>query len=260
MRKQLHNHWHYIWNTGNGEMGNMGVHELDLCRWVLGHDSLPPRVISLGGRFGYVDDGQTPNTQLTVFDYDIPIIHEIRGLPRKAGDSGSDYYRMIQGGLVVQCENGYFAAGYGGGWVYDNDGKKIKQFSEQGAEYHVQNFVDAIRSRKSSDLRADILQGHTSSALCHLANISYRLGKESSPDQINESISTNKDAAETFERLTEHLDANNIDIEKSKPALGPWLKVDAQNERFIGDCTIAQKANEFLTRQYRKPFVVPENI
>ena len=115
-----------------------------------------------------------------------------------------DYYRNIEGGLVVQCENGYFAASYGGGWVYDNDGKKIKQFSEQGAEYHVQNFVDAMRSRKSSDLTADILEGHTSSALCHIANISYRVGKKSSLEQIKESISTNKDATETFDRLAEH--------------------------------------------------------
>jgi hypothetical protein len=82
MRKNLHYEWHWVWPTGNGDIGNQGVHEMDLCRWVLGQNVLPPQVMSFGGRFGYVDDGETPNTQIVFYDYKpVPIIFEVRGLP-----------------------------------------------------------------------------------------------------------------------------------------------------------------------------------
>ena len=68
-RQQLHYDWHWFWATGNGDIGNQGVHEMDVCRWMLGEEKLPPRVFSIGGRFGYVDDGETPNTQIAVLDY-----------------------------------------------------------------------------------------------------------------------------------------------------------------------------------------------
>ncbi|UCG55683.1 MAG: Gfo/Idh/MocA family oxidoreductase, partial [Phycisphaerales bacterium] len=125
MRKNLHYDWHWVWPTGNGDFGNNGIHFTDICRWFLDAYKLPPRVMSIGGRFGYVDDGHTPNTQLVWFDYrPAPIIFEVRGLPRARGDSAMDAYRGTRAGVVVQCENGYFV----GGWAYDNDGKKIKQF------------------------------------------------------------------------------------------------------------------------------------
>ena len=68
-RKQLHYDWHWFWATGNGDIGNQGVHEMDICRWMLGEEKLPPRVFSIGGRFGYDDDGETPNTQIAFLDY-----------------------------------------------------------------------------------------------------------------------------------------------------------------------------------------------
>ncbi len=80
MRKRLHYDWHWVWPTGNGDLGNQGVHEMDLCRWALGQDSLPKRAMSIGGRFGYDDDGTTANTQIAVFDYEpAPLIFEVRG-------------------------------------------------------------------------------------------------------------------------------------------------------------------------------------
>ena len=78
-----HYDWHWDFNTGNGDMGNQGIHQMDIARWFLGEDSLAPRVISIGGRLGYDDDGNTPNTQVTYFDYpNAPLIFETRGLPR----------------------------------------------------------------------------------------------------------------------------------------------------------------------------------
>ncbi len=179
MRKNLHYDWHWVWPTGNGDLGNQSIHEVNMCRWAIGQTNLAPRVISVGGRVGYDNDGETPNTQLSFYDYrPVPIINEVRGLPRKTKDTVMDHYRGIRIGVVFQCEGGYYAGGGSGGWVYDKDDKKIKQFVQDGAGDHQKNFVDAMRSRKVSDQHADIEQGHLSSALCHMANISYRVGAE----------------------------------------------------------------------------------
>jgi len=268
MRKNLHYDWHWVWPTGNGDMGNLGTHQVDDCRWAAGQSGLPRRVISIGGRFGYIDDGQTPNTQLAIFDYKpAPIIIEIRGLPRAKGLRQMDHYRGIRSGNIIQCEHGYFAGGRGGGWSYDNDGKKIRQFVGDGGGGHQANFIKAMRSRKVSDLNADILEGHLSAALCHLANTSYRLGQQSSPEQIRETIQGNKvgdsilpgEAPETFERLETHLAANEVDLKKMPAFLGPWLKWDSEREKFVGGFP-ARWANELLRRDYRRPFVVPEKV
>lgn len=261
MRKRLHYDWHWLWATGCGSIGNVGLHQMDICRWALGQTALAPRVISIGGRFGYIDDGQTANTQIAILDYQpAPILFEVRSLPRKKEDAqkdawaAMDNYRGIRVGVVIHCEHGYFA----GGWAYDNNGKKIKQFRRDGGGGHQANFIKAMRSRKTADLNADILEGHISSALSHMANISHRIGTESSPDQIKEVISGNKDALEAFERFESHLSANGVDLRKTPAVLGPWLKMDSAKETFVGE--FAGRANKFLRRHYRKPFVVPEKV
>ena len=87
MRKNLHYDWHWVWPTGDGDFGNNGIHFIDVCRWFIGADKLAPRVMSIGGRFGYIDDGETPNTQIVLLDYEpAPIIFEVRGLTRAKGD------------------------------------------------------------------------------------------------------------------------------------------------------------------------------
>ncbi len=260
MRERLHYDWHWVWPTGNGDIGNQGVHEMDVCRWMLGQEGLPPRVMSVGGRFGYDDDGTTANTQLTILDYDsAPLLFEVRGLPRQAGGDQMDHYRQIRVGVVIQCEEGYFAGGNGGGWVYDNEGNRIKQFKAGGAETHMANFIDAVRSRRAADLKADVLKGHISSALCHLGNISYRIGTESSPEAILEAVRGESEAVETFERIQEHLGANGVDSRRTPPVLGPWLKLDPACERFVGGEGFEQ-ANDLLSRKYREPFIVPEQV
>ncbi|MHC4396340.1 MAG: hypothetical protein ACYS1A_11865 [Planctomycetota bacterium] len=155
---------------------------------------------------------------------------------------------------MVQCENGYFA----GGWVYDNNGEKIKQFKVTGGSGHHGNFIKAVRSHKVSDLNADVLEGHLSTALCHMGNISHLLGAKSSPEQIRETLRGNKEAMETFESFQNHLLANEVDIKKTPAVLGPWLKMDSKKEKFVGE--LSAQANKFLRRDYRKPFVVPEEV
>lgn len=258
MRKNLHYDWHWVWDTGNGEIGNQGVHQMDLARWALGESLLPPRVLSIGGRFGYDDDAETPNTQIVFFDYKkAPLIFEIRGLPRNKDVKAMDYYNGVSVGFVVECEGGYFA-GNNGGFIYDKDGKKMKQVPGGGAEDHPANFIKAVRSRKQQDLNADILEGHISSSLCHVGNISYRLGKESAPGQVVEAVKDTKGFSETFERFQKHLAAHEIDLKKNKPELGAWLEMDAEKEKFRG--VLAEKANDMLTRAYRQPFAVPEKV
>ena len=255
MRKNLHYDWHWVWPTGDGDLGNNGIHFMDVCRWVVGADKLAPRVISIGGRFGYVDDGRTPNTQIIYLDYKpAPVIYEVRGLSQSKSSSVMDNYRGIRIDVVIQCEGGYLA----GGWVYDNDGKKIKQFVRGGGGGHHVNFIKAVRSRKATDLNADILEGHLSSSLCHMGNISHRLGKEARPEEIAESVKGNKNMVEAFGRLEGHLAANEVNFKQTPRILGLPLEFDGEAERFTGANSDA--ANALLTRDYRKPFVVPEKV
>ncbi len=253
MRKRLHYDWHWVWNTGNGDLGNQGIHEMDVARWFLGVNELAPRVFSVGGRLGYIDDGETPNTQIIYQDYPgAPLIFEVRGLPAKTGAREMDKYKGADIGIVVECEGGHVTIpSYTAAVAYDKEGKVIKEF--KGSESHYANFIKAVRSRKYADLNADVLEGHLSSALCHTGNVSYVLGVQKSPDAVRESIKGNKDMEEAFGRMAEHLAANGVDIEKDKPTLGIPLKMDPKTERFVGNA----KANELLTRPYRPGFVVP---
>ena len=256
MRKKLHYDWHWVWPTGNGDLGNQGIHQMDMGRWALGETALSPRVLSVGGRLGYVDDGTTPNTMIVFHDYPAaPLIFEVRGLPAGAEDKDMDKYRGVSIGLVVDCEGGSMVIpGYTGAKILDKDGVEIKTFS--GVSSHFANFIDAVRSRKSTDLHADILQGHLSSALCHTGNISYRLGKTQSPDEIREAAKSNKDLAEALGRMEQHLAANNVDLKQTPATLGAVLKMDPKAERFIGN----PQAEQLLTREYRAPFVVPKKV
>lgn len=256
MRKRLHFDWHWIWDTGNGDLGNQGIHQMDMCYRSIRQDKLPPRVLSVGGRFGWHDDGQSANTQFIYFDYQpAPILFEVTGMPMKKGVRARSHYKGIRCGNVVHCEGGYFACGeFGGGWAYDNKGKKIKQFIAGGAEKHLQNFIDAVRSGKREDLNADVRKGHVSSSLCHMGNISHRLGRTSSPERIQDELRNLPGMTDAFERFQAHLDANGIDISKEKATLGPLLSMDPETESFTGPG--ADRANELLTKPYRKGFVV----
>lgn len=261
MRKNVHYDWHWFWNTGNGDLANTGVHQIDDCRFMLGDPGLPKRVMSLGGRFGFDDNAETPNTHMAVFEFEStpPIIIEIRNLPMKKGMTTMDHLRGVRdGGNIIQCEHGYFAGGRGGGWIYDNNHEKIKQYPGDGGGGHGANFIDAMRSRKSSDLHSEIEQGHLSSAYCHMANISWRLGKALPQEEMKAEIAGNQDALAAYERIINHLAANEIDLQKTPIIMGPWLQVNAEKEKLQGKHSRA--ANKYLSRKYRKPFVVPKKV
>jgi hypothetical protein len=245
----VHYDWHWIWDYGNGDLGNQGIHEMDKARWGLNKPQLPNAVVSVGGRFGYVDNGETANTQVCVYDYgDSQLIFEVRGLatdPLKGAKVGNIYYGT-EGVMVVPD--------YSRAIVYSLKGEELKRFT--GGENHFGNFVKAVRSRKKEDLNADILEGHLSSALCHLGNISYRLGKDEPFNKQSKAFGDNKEAAETFLRMEEHLKDNSVKLEETKYRLGRSLKLDPKAETFLND----KEADAMLTREYRKGFEVPAKL
>jgi predicted dehydrogenase len=252
----VHYDWHWIWHYGNGDLGNQGIHQMDIARWFLGVDELSPRVFSVGGRLGYEDDGETPNTQIVYHGYEkAPLIFEVRGLPEKTGSKNMDKYKGGSVAVIIECEGGHvLVPNYSSATAYDQDGKQIKEW--KGSSNHYENFIKAVRSRKHTELNADIWEGHLSSALCHTGNISYRLGRATSSTEIKEQIKGDKNATETFERMAEHLAANGVDLEKTKATMGVPLMMDPRVEKFIGN----PAADALLTREYRKPYVVPERV
>ncbi|MFO0843596.1 MAG: Gfo/Idh/MocA family oxidoreductase [Gemmataceae bacterium] len=177
----VHYEWHWVWDYGNGDLGNQGIHEMDKARWGLKKDCLPNSVVSVGGRFGYVDDGETANTQIICFDYgDCELLFEVRGLPTKGrtygkGEMKGDKVTAFVGNVWYGSNGFVVCPSYHGGVAFNNDGEVVKKF--EGGGDHFGNFIKAVRSRKKEDLNADILEGHLSSALCHLGNVSHRLGK-----------------------------------------------------------------------------------
>ncbi len=249
IRQRFHYDWHWFWDYGNGDLGNQGVHQMDIARWGLNKNSLPNRVLGLGGRFGYEDDGETPNTELVFCDYgDCQLIFEVRGLetPDLKGAKVGNIFYGEQGIMVIPS--------YSKAIVYDNDGNKVTEFDAGGD--HMRNFLDAVRSRRHTDLHADIEEGRLSSALCHLGNVSYLLGELVPFNSHSKAFGDNKEAYETFARFEEHLAANKVVLKETKYRLGRELQIDPARET----CGSDSRANRLLTREYRKPYVVPEKV
>jgi hypothetical protein len=248
----VHYDWHWIWNYGNGDLGNQGVHEMDKARWGLNKSTLPNAVFSLGGRFGYTDDGETANTQLCVFDYGPEkLLFEVRGLPTKG------YKGASVGNIWVGTEGYVVCPNYSSGVVYDKDGKEVTKFSGGNDQHHFDNFVKAVRSRKVEDLNCDIAEGHQSAALCHLANVSYRLGEEQVLSKAA-GVSDHKVVNEFAAAMIQHLKDNNVDVGGTKARFGPALAIDPKTETITsGD---KAKANALLFREYRKGFELKEAV
>jgi predicted dehydrogenase len=177
-RNLVHYNWHWFYDFGNGDLGNQGVHQMDIARWGLGQ-TLPVRVSSTGGRLGYVDQGETPNTQTCNFQYEdgTMLVFEVRGLPT-AEESGGRIGNQFYGSEGWMCQSDGFVAHVG----YDGDPREtdgpLPPVGGAGPEDHFANFVRAVRSRRIEDLNADVLEGHYSAALCHMALIAYRLGRD----------------------------------------------------------------------------------
>jgi len=241
-----------VWDTGNGDLGNQGIHQVDVARWGLGKDTMPRSVVGYGGRLGYVDDGETPNTHVMVLDYgDSQLIFETRGLktgkylpkgiaPTNAGAGVGNVFHGTDGYVVLTS--------YTGGAAFDKDGNLVTTFKGDGNHYR--NFIDAVRSRDVKSLRGECNEGHLSSALCHLGNISYLVGEQvsfgSGPKVANEF------EQDTWERFVSHLGENGVDTMGGTYRLGRKLDLNVKKETFKDG-----EANKHLSREYRKGFEVP---
>jgi hypothetical protein len=226
--------WHWFWDTGNGDIGNQGVHEMGICRWGLGDPEWPKSAFSSGGKYAYDDDQETPNTQLASYDYGgREIVFEVRGMmtggegtPARRGNarssragapapSNAGIPNIVTVGNLFYGSEGWASMDDAGFQAYKGETSELimEERPERGpgsdaTGLHMENFLAACRSRNVKDLNDPISNAHFSAGLCHLANISYRTGH--------------------------------------KLNLGP-------GPRFTGDA----EADKQLTRQpYRKPFVV----
>jgi hypothetical protein len=253
-RKKLDYDWHWQWAYGNGDLGNQGVHQMDIARWFLGEDAIAPEAWSVGGRLGYEDDGETPNTQIVFQNYKAaPLIFEVRGLPASSSEKSMDKFMGAGIGCVIHCEGGYIVIPtYSEVTAYDKDGKEVKKWDH--SESHFENFLTAVKSRNPKDLNAEVLEGHLSAAVCHTGNISYRLGEKKSVDDIRKAVGSQRGAVETVDRMVKHLEANGVDLKATPLTLGPTLAFDPKTEKAIGN----EAAAKLMTREYRAPYVVPE--
>jgi predicted dehydrogenase len=252
----VHYNWHWFWAFGNGDIGNQGVHQMDIARWAIPNATLPRSVVSVGGRFGYTDQGETANTQVTSMDFgQTQLIFEVRGL-------SSAGYRGQGVGNVFHLEEGVIA----GHRFHPRGGQASEAIPQQnatrgpGGNDHFANFIAAVRSRRVADLNATIEEGHYSSALCHLANISYQLGTQAAFAPRTRAFGDNRDAVETLERMEAHLSGapHNLRLADIQLKVGPRLTLDARTETFTGEGVAA--ANRLLTREYREGFVVPDRV
>jgi predicted dehydrogenase len=259
-RPSLHYDWHWDFNTGNGDMGNQGIHQVDIARWFLGENGLSRRILSVGGRLGYSDAADTPNSQTVLHEFERTfLIFETRGLPRgkefhdkEQWPKNMDSYRGSTVGVLVQCAGGHvLIPDYSSAIAFDGDGKEIRRW--KGAGNHYANFAAAAQANDAGRLHAEIEQGHLSSALCHTGNISHRLGRPVGLAEIESHAARHPAFAESVGRLVRHLSANGIDVE-SQPTLtlGRDLAMDPAAEVFVGDAD----ATSLLSRSYRAPFEI----
>ena len=220
-RNRFHYNWHWFWDYGNGDLGNQGIHQVDVARWGLGV-TYPTKVSAMGGHFMFDDDQETPNTITAMFEFDghnkkkhltFEVRHWMTNHEGGINETGAGK-EVNTVGAIFYGSKGYMV-------VTDEDHATYYSFlgkdQQPGPSGHDRgnnwaNFIDAVRSRKHSDLNAPIEEGAISTTLVHLANISYRLGRT--------------------------------------------LYFDAESYSCKGDA----EANAMFRRQYRKPFVVPERV
>ncbi len=218
---RFHYNWHWFWDYGCGDIGNQGPHQLDIARWGMNENEHPVKIKSAGNHFVFDSDQQTPNTQVSTFEYaDGKILQfEVRGIYTGTEEDvkvGNFFYGS-KGWMVLNSDSTwktYFGRKNEPGPSSETATEYADpmNLTGTGGEAHFRNFTDTIRSGKRQDLTCDIEQGHISSTLPHLANISYRLGRE--------------------------------------------VVFDGKKEKIVGD----RKADKLLTRKYRKPFIVPEKV
>jgi predicted dehydrogenase len=261
-RLKLHYDWHWMWETGNGDIGNIAAHTIDNLRHIMGDDRQPDRVMSLGGRFVYDDDGETPNELLACFDYGgLPAFSEIRNIPHKPGVDYMDNLRDSRESCIVQCEEGYMNLGTGG-TAYSNDGKRIKGFHGNGVKEHAANFIKAVRHQDSSLLNCPLKVAVQAGELFHMANLSHRSGFPASLKGIRDRIGGSEAGKAAIESIRGNLTRNGVDLDQDQLTLGSWMSLEDQGTRLKVHNPESQLVAQalFKPRHYRKPFVVPKKV
>lgn len=262
-RNSLHYDWHWDFNTGNGEMGNWGVHILDDVRNVAYQDSAatPSRVVAAGGRVAWNDAGNTPNVHYALLETDsFPTLMALSNLHTSPDGKGSwncpihPRVRNPGSGYVVVCEGGYFAGQRGRGQAYDRDGNAMRSF--KGGDIvplHVRNFVDAVLANDASTLNAPVETGHHSSGWCNLANVAFQVGQSYDHDAL-----ASRSKLEAWPVLIEQMERQlkPFDVSTGDLVSSTVLTHDPKTERFTGDGS--EQANAMLKRTYREGFAVPE--
>jgi predicted dehydrogenase len=263
--------WHWFWDTGNGEIGNQGVHQMDIARWAIKGSNLPTKVYSMGGRFLHdgPDQAQTPNMQMAVMEFGDggPILlFEVRGLTgdRKHPDWPQDVSNQFftTEGVIKGGDEGR----RGGYMFHPKNGGEPQKLEVPEPKITVADafpaFINAVRTRKPEDNNCDAEVAHYSAACCHLGNISYRLGAGTPGNYKDcEKITgqnQNKEVAAALEKIRDNCKAFSLPIDEMTWVIGPELTFNPAAERFTGEN--AEAANKLLRRDYRTPFVVPETV
>lgn len=253
-RARLHYDWHWNRLTGNGDLGNQNPHELDKARWGLGKQTLPARVVSLGGRLGYHDNGDTANSQITLFQWDdATVISEVRGLELKTPPTIGRHAGPVAVANIWWGTEGYVVApNYNSAVAFDYDGKQLGKWGGGTDQLHYDNFLTAVRSRDRSHLHLDIEDGHLSSAMAHLGNVSWALGEKASLGARPKIAADEPRVAETFAAFEAHLRDNAVDDSDTPYLLGRELAIDASTEK-----SSDPEANARFTREYRRGYELP---
>ncbi len=205
-KNRFHYDWHWFWYYGNGDLGNQGVHQVDVARWGMGL-GFPNKISAIGGHFMFDDDQETPNDLTCAYEFDLPdgkrrmITFEVRhwitnheaeigtpelGTPERKARPGGPKLGPSAGahntvGDIFYGSNGYLATGDEDAATYDvwlgRDQERQPPVHGGNERAHFQNFIDCVASRNKADLNAPIEEGHISAGMVHLANASYRLGR-----------------------------------------------------------------------------------
>jgi hypothetical protein len=226
---------------------------MDVARWAIPGATLPTEVWSLGGRFGYQDQGQTPNCQLSVYKFgEVLLVFETRGIVEKHEGFPrvvrNEYYTtegLIRGGK-------FYPRGEGQGEPIS--GGSPRRVTCPGEPFAA--FIAAVRSRSDDHNNCNAAVGHYSSALCHLGNVSYRLGTPVPFDKSAAALGDNKVVVESFQKIRDNCRAVGMELSQSHYRLGRVLRFDPETETCVGD----EEANRLLTRVYRQPFTVPDDL
>jgi predicted dehydrogenase len=212
VRPKLHYDWHWDFRTGNGDLGNQGVHEIDMVCWLLGDPQLPTQVNTFGNRFAWDDAGNTPNMLSVWFQMGgADVILETNDLKMSPDRNVASNRMGTRVGIIAECENGILKGGRGGMMAMENDGRTvIQKFPGDGGKSHQRKFIDAIRNNAPSMVGSRIRDAHKSASLAELGNISYQLGELVSNTEALQSVGANEDLHEILSDQQKQLAAWGI--------------------------------------------------